>query len=135
MEGRRNGETERQRDGETERQRDGEIGRDMGLISLPLHFSITLSLCLSVSPSFCLSVSLSLHLCVSPSLRSDSLRAGSQTLAHLFLIPSRGRFDSLFVERQQPPVAHQQAAVNYGVGDVRRLRGVYQMRNDIIHRR
>src|SRR5215510_10904592 len=117
----RDGGTERQGDRETERQRDRETRRLGETWAWSPRLSVSLSLRLSIS--------------VSPSLRSDSLRAGSQTRAHLFLIPPRGRFDSLFVERQQPPVAHQQAAVNYGVGDVGRLRGVHQMRNDIIHRR
>src|SRR5262249_20433659 len=131
----RNGGTERQRDRGTERQRAGERESErareresartgeMFFFSVPrspaLPLSRSLSLPLFVSLSLCLSIS------VTPSLRSDSLRAGSQTRAHLFLIASRGRFDRLFVERQQPPVAHQQAAVNNGVGDVGCLRGVH----------
>src|SRR5215813_8703530 len=58
-----------------------------------------------------------------------------QTLADLLLIPAGSRFDGLFVERQQSSIAHQDAAVNDGVGDVGSLRGVHEMRTEIIHRR
>src|SRR5262245_11813466 len=125
----RDGGTKRQRDRERESERARERERERTGETVIFSVSRSPALPLFVSLSLCLSIS------VSPSLRCDSLRAGSQTRAHLFLIPPRGRFDSLFVERQQPPVAHQQAAVNYGAAGVRRLRGVHQMRNDIIHRR
>src|SRR5215813_7272245 len=91
MEGRRDREIERRRDRETVRWRDGMMEGRSDQVRVAPNIFFPPSYRPSISLSLCLSVSLSLHLCVSPSLRSDLLRAGSQTRAHLFLIPSRGR--------------------------------------------